>query len=305
MKIIYTTLLLLTINWSFACDVCGCSLSGFSMGLLPNLNNPFIGVRLSQAQFNSSTWHTGETKNFETSKDNYYRSDFVGRINLTERLKLNIQAPIVYNTMSSNHEDLETFGVGDPSLLFSLKILKDSLFKGAQNLMLSSGVKFPLGNFTSQTDAGLINPNFQNGSGSFDFILNANYSYRKKIAGLNVESSYKMNTANKFEYKFGNQLNAAINNFYFFETKKLAHLYYAGIYFEKANRHTIQKKNIFNTGGYGMYSTIGTQIYLRNFRLGARCQLPLIQNFYTDNLTEINAKPRFEVDCIFFFGGKK
>lgn len=303
MKFIYSSFLLLLIKTSLACDVCGCSLSGYNMGLFPDVNKSFVGFKFNQAKFTSTVWHSSNQGSTESNADSYYRSDFLVRFKLLDRVNIIAQLPYVYNRMVSDEMKTQNVGIGDPSLLVSYKLLGGDLLNGKQSLIFSGGIKFPLGKFNEQVGGVLINPNFQNGSGTFDAIVNANYSFRKKITGFNVESSYKINSTNKFDYRFGNQFNAAVNNFYFFEEKKLAHLYYFGLYYEMAARHQSQEKPVFNTGGIGLYGNFGLQVYVKKFRFGSRFQLPLVQKFHTDNLTEIIAKPRFELDCIFFFGG--
>ena len=49
--IIVFSVLLMTATVSQACDACGCKLSGFSFGILPQYTSHFVGLRYTHAAF--------------------------------------------------------------------------------------------------------------------------------------------------------------------------------------------------------------------------------------------------------------
>ncbi|MDP1051393.1 hypothetical protein, partial [Klebsiella quasipneumoniae] len=60
----------------------------------------------------------------------------------------------------------------------------------------------------------VANPNFQLGTGSTDFLLNAIYTVRYNQWGLNTDLTYKINTKNSNQYQYGNKLTTALTAFY-------------------------------------------------------------------------------------------
>ncbi|WP_027420703.1 transporter family protein [Crocinitomix catalasitica] len=304
-QFILVAFLALTTNFASACDVCGCSMNAFSMGLMQNQNTPYIGLRYSFAQFHASINHNTTNEGYEYSNDTYQRIDAVGRINLSENFKLNFQVPFLINIMEGSHQTVTTSGIGDPTIILTYHPFKGNIKWENHSIVLGAGVKAPLGKFDQEDNGELINPNFQMGTGSIDFLVNANYTYRKKSFGYNVEAAYKMNTKNRSNYRYGNQFNGALNGFYMLERIKTTTLFYTGGYFERAAVNLENNKNVFNTGGFGLFGNLGAQVYIKKFRVGVLCQLPIYQKFKTDQLTTINSKPRFTLDLIYTLGKDK
>jgi hypothetical protein len=142
------------------------------------------------------------------------------------------------------------------------------------------------------------------GTGSFDFLLSTIYTLRRNKAGFNVESTYKINTSNKEDYRFGNQFNVSGNFFYWFETPAITVLPFLGAYYENAARHTDDEVTQINTGGTALFASLGTQVYYRNFTLGLTFQQPLRQDYYSEESVEITSKGRFMTTLIYNFSFK-
>ena len=295
-------------NTSFACDVCGCSLGGYYFGILPQYTSHFIGLRYSQARFRAEMNHDSEYLENEYSEDTYRRIDWMGRYSFNKKLQLNFMVPYLMNDMNGSHQVVHSNGIGDPSLLLYYTFFNtgEELLKTWQHsLQAGGGMKFPLGN-DEKTDKGtLINRNFQLGTGSFDFLLSSIYTIRRDKIGLNIESTYKINTENKQDYRFGNQFNVSGNFFYWFETPGFTVLPFLGMYYENAARHTEGKVTQINTGGTALFASLGTQLYYRNFTLGLTLQQPLRQDYYSEETVEIESKSRFMVTLIYNFSLKR
>ena len=288
-----------------ACDVCGCSLGGFSQGVMPDYSSHFIGLRYSQAHFSSRIDHSSIGQGFEESSDTYQRLDLMARYNLSRRLKLTLNLPYLMNAMEGSHQTVYTSGLGDPVVLMQYQLLKDDLVQKNHFLVVGGGIKLPVGHASLSDNGTLVNRNFQLGTGSVDFLINGSYFYRKNKAGFMAETSYKLNTPNRQDYRFGNQVNLSLNYVYVTGKNHFNALFFAGLFGEQASRHTQNALPVFNTGGQELLTNTGVQVYRKNCRLGTGFQYPLVQNFKTDNLTEIKAKPRFLVDLIFFIGRSK
>ncbi len=289
---------------AFSCDVCGCSLGAFSQGLIPDYTSHFFGLRYNQANFNAEIDH-GTTMSAEFSEDRYHRFEMVGRYNAAEKLKVSFFIPYVVNQMNGSEQAVVRSGIGDPTLLLNYRFLKNKMKDSRHYLSAGTGVKFPLGKSNLTDNGELLNRNFQPGSGSFDFLVTASYYFRKEKIGYVMETAYKINTAAKSGYRFGNQFNFSANLNYRLEQKKINWLVYGGLYFEQASRHFDNESVVFNTGGYGMYINAGLQLYFSRIRLSAGIQQPFYQHFYTDNITTLNSKMRMNTDLIIFIGKKK
>jgi hypothetical protein len=294
--------IILSASASRACDVCGCAMGAFSQGIMPDYSAHFVGFRYNWSQFYAQVDHENSVPATENSTDTYQRLDLVARYNISKKLKLNLALPYIRNSMQGSHQTLTNSGLGDPIFVVQYQLWTESLVQKNHFLTLGSGMKFPLGKSNLIDNGALVNRNFQMGTGSFDFLITANYFYRKGKSGINLETSYKLNTKNKEDYRFGNQFNFASNYVFLSGKNKFSFLAYGGLYAEHAAPHTENQVRVFNTGGFGVYSNTGVQCYFSKIRISAGFQYPIYQNFQTDNITTINAKPRFNADLIFFFG---
>src|SRR6185369_17278447 len=123
----------------------------------------------------------------------------------------------------SDDGTLKTDGLGDLMMLvnyqlFNIKsISKDDKTTWMHQVYLGGGVKFP----TGENKVNVNDPEFnigdfnsQAGTGSVDYIVNATYNLLWNNSGLVTNVAYRINTANKQDFRFGNR--AYINSAYFF-----------------------------------------------------------------------------------------
>lgn len=293
----------LMVNTSvIACDICGCKLGGFQNGILPQYNSHNIGVRYNYADFKARIEYNSPYDENEYSNDTYHRMDFMGRYVINKKLQVNIIVPYMYNVMRGNTQNIDVSGIGDPVALFYYNPFNtgDKLGKGFKHsLLIGGGMKFPLGDFESVDNGEIANRNFQLGSGSLDYLLSANYTIRYRSYGLNLESSYKMNTRNKSGYIFGNQMNVSSYVFYHFNTSLVSLLPYTGLYYEQSDQHKEGKIIQTNTGGEAYFFTTGAQILRSNWTLSIQFQTPFKQVYNTDQISIISAGNRWTTGLIY------
>jgi len=300
MKKYFAIALLVIFNNVEACDVCGCSLGAFNMGILPNINSHYSGLRYQNAPFYAQINHGND---IEYSNDLYQRLDWISKIKLSDKIFLNVLIPFSYNQMKGNmHDKIILSGINDPLVLGYYQLISKEKNKMAQSLYVGGGLKLPLGKYNAQNNDVLINPNFQLGTGSIDFLSSLNYIVKWEKYGANMESSYKYNTTNKQDYRFGNQFNMSVNQFYIFNKNNFTLMPFVGLYFENAASHTQLEIRQFNTGGKILLGNIGIQTYINKLRIQGIFQPVFFQDFTTDNLTTIESKTRFSVDLIYHFG---
>lgn len=285
-----------------ACDVCGCSLGGNYFGILPLYNKNFIGLRWSRAKFHSYIAPTQYLAS-QQSNDTYSKLELWGRYYVTKRIQLYAFVPYVYNDMNGTDQKVFAQGIGDINIMANYVILNTGEDKSdfKHTLIAGGGVKLPSGKF-SLTDKGkIINRNFQMGTGSVDFNLNAVYTVRYKKAGINFETGYKINTCNRDEYLFGNQFRASGQLFFWQSFGSVSVLPHAGVNYEQGDMHKDGDIIQVNTGGTALLGSGGVDVYLNRFTVGVNYQKPVSQNYNSDDTAEITSKARWTASVTFNF----
>lgn len=303
MKKIYFVLIALAFSFpANACDVCGCSLGGNYFGILPLYNKNFVGLRWSQASFYS---YVAPTQNLQaqSSHDTYQKLEVWGRYYLTKRIQLFAFVPYVYNDMNGTDQVVSAQGLGDINVIANYVLLNTGEEKSdfRHTLIAGGGIKLPTGKF-SLTDKGkIINRNFQMGTGSVDFNLNAVYTLRYKKTGINLETGYKINTRNNVDYLFGNQYRASAQLFFWQKIGPVSILPHAGTNYEQAAMHKDGDIIQVNTGGSAWLASGGMDIYINRFTVGLNYQKPVSQHYNSDETADITSKARWTASLTFNF----
>lgn len=194
--------------------------------------------------------------------------------------------PYAFNDRSNQGTTTSKNGIGDVYLNAYYQLLNNRHTTAnnkllVQSLWLGSGIKLATGKYnpldkSTQSD----NPNlFQLGTGSTDFMLNAMYDVRLQDVGINLSTSYKINTANKYDYTYGNKLNMNAQAYYKILVKsKYSLAPNAGIQFENAQRDDDNGIHVDATGGNLLCATLGVETSFNHISIGANYQTPLQQN---------------------------
>ncbi len=227
-----------------------------------------------------------------------------GRYYVGSRVQLFGFVPYHLNAGSDAGTAIKTNGIGDASLLANVVIVKDdsNCKVWHHTLLAGGGVKMPTGKYTGITtldEEGL--PNVQAGTGSWDFIVNANYTVRRQKVGANVDVSYTMTTANTADYKYGNRLNSGLLAFYWWQKNKLSLLPQGGVRFEYSLHDYDNYKNKWlneSSGGTIVFGTVGAQSFYGRYGAKVMYSIPLAQNYAANNVT---VNPRLETSVFFLF----
>ena len=279
---------LLSCTAANACEICGCGLGNYYIGLLPQFSHKFFGLRYQYRQF-----HTVMADDATQFSRDYYKSVEVwAGWNIGKRWQLIAILPYNYIHQVSDDGVTNNQGMGDIAVMGNYKVFdKSSKNSFSQQLWLGAGVKLPTGKFNiDATDPALVAvANTQTGSASTDFMLNAMYNIKIKKIGINSSASYKINTANSDDYSFGNKFSANSFVFYPIEKGEFAIVPNIGMLYEQTASSKLVKETVAQTGGHLLSTAAGLELNYRKISVGANVQLPLHQNF-SEGQTEMKLK---------------
>jgi hypothetical protein len=284
-----------------ACDICGCGSSGFYLGVLPQFHKNFAGIRYRHQSFRS---HIGLHPSLASSEE-FTRVELWSRLYINPKWQVMAFVPYQYSVHQTTEKQTTDFGLADVSVLSSYNVLNTTLQgirKVNHSIWLGGGIKLPTGKYKfSDDNQDVANANFQPGTGSVDFMLNAMYTLRMNRLGLNTEFNYRYNTSNSNNYKFGNNIQSGIQAFYLIQIKNVGIMPQSGFSFESAERNKQRNQTIRETGGNLVFWQTGIDVYYKSVVAGFIFHQP-IQN----NLAEgrIKANNRLGAQITFLFNGQ-
>lgn len=259
------------------CDACGCSANGGSMGFSSMFNNNFVGVRYF---YQSYTSKDGIFNNSPWVDEDFNTVQAWARIPVASKIQVSVLVPYHFHTRqrSTGAENIE--GLGDITLLGMYTVYettKDSTVF-THKWQAGGGTKAPTGKFDAENNKGSVNPGFQVGTGSWDFLLATEYVIKRNNFGLNAMLNYTFKTENQKLYQFGNQFNYGGTFFYLYERqtiKLVPQLGIAGEIFE-ANKQYSQE--VPDSAGDVVFGKFGLEAGRKNLSVGINAMLPINQN---------------------------
>jgi len=282
-KLLFIFIISISFSSAYACSICGCGGSNFYMGLLPNFNNKFIGIRYHYAQF-----HTQLANDLTQFSNNYYNTMEVwGGWNINKKWQVLAFVPYYYNKQADDDGISYKSGLGDITLmanyqLFHSKSMNQHNKNVEQEFWIGGGIKLPTGTFKvnpNDSSTTLADINAQIGTGSTDFLLNAQYNVRIGFFGVSSSLNYKIGTSNSSQYKFGNKLTANSIAFYRFRTKGIAIMPNAGIMYEHTDVNLLNKAKVEFTGSYAVSALAGVEFSFNKIAVGISAQVPFAEEF--------------------------
>lgn len=284
-KIIITATTFFLFATAHACDICGCGVGGYYIGILPEFHKHIFGLRY---RYNALKTHLGVGGNstYLTTAEKYNTAELWGAWNIGKKLRVMATVPYAFNERNNQGVTNNKNGIGDISVNGYYQLLnRKSTLAGkklvVQSLWIGGGVKLATGKYipadkqnTSQ------NTNlFQLGTGSYDFSIHAMYDLRIQDAGLNLAGSYKMNTANKYDYNYGNKLNTTAQLYYKWRVKnKFTIAPNLGLSYEHSKKDIDNQISVDVSGGNLLLGTLGVETAFKTIAVGANWQTPLSQN---------------------------
>lgn len=156
---------------------------------------------------------------------------------------------------------------------------KDNSGRFTHTLLIGGGVKIPTGKFRFDENNTLevANANFQLGTGSTDFIINAFYTVNSGEWGLATNVSRKFNTTNPQDYRFGNQLYGTVDLYRSFKIGSVSITPSVGVYAESAEHGKQHGQVLDITGGKLLNGSAGITFFSDHWTLGVNAQKAIAQ----------------------------
>lgn len=286
---------------SSACEICGCGVGNIYIGILPQFKSHFIGLRYHFNRFNTRL----SDDPTQYSKDFYQTVELWSGWNIGKRFQLLTLMPVNFNHQESDEGISNLKGLGDITLLLNYKLI-DINSQGSkgknlvQQLWIGGGIKLPTGKFELEDgnpDIASI-ANTQLGSGSTDILLNAMYNVRIRKLGITTQANYKINTANKEDFQFGNKFAASSFVSYGLFSGNTVISPNFGLLYEKTGASKLQTSKIDLTGGSLLQVAPGIEFGFNKISVGLNAQLPIAQNF-AENQTKQKLKGMAHISFAF------
>ncbi len=283
------TLLLIAItlmtNSLLACDVCGSGTGTSYMGLLPDFKKKFAGIRY---QYSSLKNHLGAGGNptYLTATERFSTVELWGAANIGKKFRVSLFAPYHFISRENQEGRMQTNGIGDITAVGFYKVFaKEKQFARnilAHTLWLGAGIKLPSGSYNPEDkniqEAGVNT--FQLGTGSTDFSLHLTYDIRLDRTGLNINTGYKINTTNRYQYQYGDKL--TVNSLFYYQLtpgKKIELTPNAGVLYERAGKDLKTADiSVWETGGHSLMGVVGVEVKAGGLNMGLNFQSPVSQN---------------------------
>lgn len=306
-KIIILVICLLTgIYEARACDICGCGVGSYYIGLLPDFKKRFMGVRY---QYKTLRSHLGPggTTSYLTTDETYQTAEIWGGWNIGKRFRVLGFVPVNFNSRENQGATMNKSGIGDIAVVGYYQLLdkQHTVLNSkllVQSLWIGGGIKVPTGKYEpAERKENEDTPNnFQLGTASTDFTVNAMYDIRLMDAGINTNVSYKMNTGNKYDYRYGNKFTANILAYYKIRVARQVTIApNAGILYETAEKDTEDKRyKVDVSGGHSLLATTGIEATFGTISAGANFQ-PVISQQLADMRVKAGNRAMVHVTYLF------
>lgn len=275
----------------FACEVCGCSASGGTIGSIGASKAHLLGFTFQSRYFKSEhpeLFGTG----VERSSEQFYTTALVGKYQIGRRWQLLGIVPVHFNRQQKNGNQTSTNGLGDASvhLRFSPVFQQDSINQRAFIIQLGLGAKVPSGRFSDEAHE---TTNLFPGTGSWDFPIDLNAYLIRSTWMFQLENSLILKTANRIGYRYGHSIQSNMYVQRSWEGKQVKLSPGLGLRVEYLQSDQINgsAESTVN-GGYLCAAMPGINIEWKSFFLIARYVQPITQHLskgYTTALPQVVA----------------
>jgi len=272
-----------------ACDICGCGVSNYNPFLFPHLSRSYVSLSYIHRSYRTAS-HTAE------GEQDYTTMMLAAQYSLTKRIQLLTMLQFGVNNYISDGTKRKLNGLGDASIMFNYTAWEKMTKICRQTFVLGGGFKLPSGKYQAAKSSAIEENIFQLGTGSTDFIFNTSYraSFRKWM--VSVAGTYKYNTQNKDDYRFGDVLTSGTTLAYKQEFDGISLMPYLAVtnewQYRDADNHVLQNAS----GGNVLYTGAGIDVNTKKLAAGFNYQFAASQNLAGGVL---QAKPRLTAHISF------
>ncbi len=286
--ILAAALLAATTMAADACDICGCGAGSYYIGILPEFNAKILGLRYRSSNLTTHLNPAGE-RTYLTTDEQYYTTELWGGWTIKDRYRIMAAVPVAFNIKDNETARESKTGLSDVTLQGFYRLLRSKKTLGnsertkllVQDLWLGVGIKAPTGKYNPADKSSTSAPTnlFQLGTGSWDFMLTGMYDIRLQDLGFNATASYKLNTANRYDYYYGNRFSGSAQLYHKFRFgDKLMIAPNAGFNFEYSQKDIDGSIAVRATGGQLMFTTVGAELSFEKFSIGGNWQPVMSQD---------------------------
>lgn len=264
---------------ALACDLCGCASAGAQLGVLPQYDRSFLGLRY---QFNSFQ-HLKVPESLSSSgrvlHDSYHTLEVWGRIMLSEKDQLLLSVPYLIKTRHTETESMGAKGIGDLSLMYNRILIQKDLLPWSIQWTAGAGLRLPTGKYRQRDAQQTMFPiGMQVGTGAWAFPIFSQFGIRKNNWGLLSEVFAQFHSENENSYQIGNYAQGSLYLVHYRVIKRSMWMPFAGMRLEHSGGDLEYGEKNQNSGGMRTTALLGLDLYMGNWSAGFRGQLPVIQN---------------------------
>ena len=265
-----------------ACDICGLGTSNYNPILFTQLSKNYLSINYLHRLYH--------IQGSDGLNKEYFNTILVsGQYSITNKLQLVAMVPYQVNKQKNAKAINDLRGLGDITLMGNYRLWNHEGISKTHSLVVGAGVKLPTGKYKAVKSAAIEEQNFQLGTGSIDYLVNGTYRLNVHQWSFSAVGSYKYNTANKQDYRYGDVLTAGATALYRKEFKNFSLAPFVQLMNEKqmmdANDHLLRA----HSGGNALYTGGGFDLSTSRFGAGVNYQFAAKQNLFGG---EINARPR-------------
>lgn len=287
-----------------ACDVCGCSAGGYTLGLMPGSNRHFIGIGYKWRSFETTHLTLFDDEAPTKSKQIFKTIEMTGRYALHKRIQLYGYLPWLISEKSESGNTFLVNGLGDAIVSAFWSALKQddsACYHVDRRLLMGLALKVPTGSSNLKVDEILLHDrDMQTGSGSWDALIQMNYTEIHKAWGFSLETSFRRNSANRQHFQFGNRINTLGRFFLKHNMKNQSGILmpFVGMLYEKSGQDI--EYNEINTfsGGSLCLAQGGIDITWKQKGLRTSLAIPVGQNLAEG---QVKANAQFSATIFYLF----
>ncbi|MEO0899054.1 MAG: hypothetical protein AAFY71_21760 [Bacteroidota bacterium] len=265
-------ILFLGIPQAHSCDVCGCS-NGLVIGnMLPQFHNNFVGLGFNRFAFDYPSYSTVDAMSSLEIRLRYY---------LSPKIQVMTSLPYRIINRSGEADSQQIQGWGDATILLMGQILQftDTSGRGFQHQLWGGlGSNLPIGNSEDNSQVGLP-AHFRLGTGTYNLQAVLNYQAMWGKIGMNIQASWQKSVTDRNGYVYGDQAIQALRFFSRIPLGESLMLPTIGLEYEWMGRDVEEGFFRNDTGGEGIFASVGADYFFNNYSFGGTYRHPLVQTY--------------------------